>query len=176
MSETNKRCSPPVVVGFAKMSWGCRMPIDSETRWPFRVEIIHAPTATDEGTGGGCKCRESPFTDRELVVKYMYMIAYRVYYLKDPETNNAWKVNQLLKNTADHLGLDTGDIWDQYPDCVPRSQDLNLRTCPAGVPFRDVTQMEDGSVVVFEGKTLGPGGRSLTDILAEEEACQESAN
>lgn len=173
-ARNEQKLQPPS--GRYKMSWGCQIPINSETKWPFRAEIILAPTATDEGTGVGCKCRESPFTDKELVVKYMYMIAYRSYYLKDPETNNACKVNDLLNAMAGHLELNTGNIWDQYPDCVPRSQDLNLRNCPAGVPFRDVAQMEDGTVVIFEGKTLGPRGRSLRDMLAEEEACQESAN
>lgn len=173
MPEIQKCNGPSVAVTFAKMPWGCRMSISPETKWPLRAEIIHAPT--NGATGEGCKCRESLFTDKELVIKYMHMTAYFVYHLKDPETYNAWKVNELVKQEAKRLGLGAGNIWEQYPSCIPRTQDLDLNTCPAGVPVRDVTQMEDGTVVVFEGKTLGPGGRSLTELLAEEETFSRRA-
>lgn len=96
------------------------------------------------------------------------MTAYFAYYQNDPETFDAWSVNELVQIEAKRLVIDAGNIWEHYPDCVPRLQDLDLDTCPADIPFRDDRQMGNGSVLVFEGQTLGPGGCSLTELLAKE--------
>ena len=171
--ETNSLWADPTIK-FANLPWGCRMLIDPDTQWPLRAEIIHASGNQDhaESCKFRCQCRKTPLTDKELVVKYMHKTAYFDYYQKDPETFNAWAVNELLENEANRLGLDPGNIWETYPDCIPQTKDLDIRTCPAGVPFHNERHEGDGTVIVFEGKALGPGGRTLAELLAEEDTCE----
>lgn len=149
---------------------GLLMLINPDTKWPPRSEIMHASDSQEHGQNCKCrcKCRATPFTDEDLVIKYMHVTAYFAYYQNDPEAFNAWSVNELVPIEAKRLGIDAGNIWEQYPDCVPRPQDLDLDTCPADVPFRVERQVGDGRVIAFEGKTSGPGGCSLTEILTKE--------
>lgn len=71
--------------------------------------------------------------DKDIVVEYMHAVAYRVYYVKGPGTQ-CLESQSTSNIEVKLLGLDAGSIWDQYPNCVPRSQDLDLRACPTDVP------------------------------------------
>lgn len=162
---------PRALLEIYRLSWRCRIIVNSETRWPSGKTIIHVATR-DPATGHiTCGCRRSGKTDTEIVVDYLKKAAYIHYYTSDPATYNAYITNKMLHKEAARLGIDlleAGNMWDRYADCVPRTKDVDLSACPGGTPFRHEYVTEDGGVRVYEGWSQGAGSqRSVAEMMEQ---------
>lgn len=83
--------------------------------------------------------------------------------LVESQTYNARKVNELLNAEAKRLGLDAGDIWDQYlgnfPSCTPGSRTSTSMLAVQVCYFIKNGRWNDGH---FRGENVG-SRRSLSN-------------